>query len=163
MPWDGKAKVRAVMAAGIALMALWTVVSGIEEFFISRTDRAQSEAFAPEVSSALRNGNMGEAIKIAERFKKSHLAKVVVAGLQEFRSQQSSKRTGTETIDRCRRALARAENTVQAEREGREWGFSTMSVVAPVFGLIGTLLLVRLQPEWNAPAFGRTVSPLPRA
>ena len=42
--------------------------------------RKQSRAFAPAVAGALREGKLDEAIKIADRYKKSHLAKVVVAG-----------------------------------------------------------------------------------
>ena len=38
------------------------------------------------VAGALREGKLGEAVKLAERYKKSHLAKVVVAGLQEFQA-----------------------------------------------------------------------------
>ena len=47
--------------------------------------RKQSRMFAPAVAGALREGKIDEAIKVAERNKKSHLAKVVTAGLQEFR------------------------------------------------------------------------------
>ena len=42
------------------------------------------------MAGALREGKLDEAIKIADRYKKSHLAKVVVAGLQEFRAHQDS-------------------------------------------------------------------------
>ena len=48
--------------------------------------------FAPAVAGALREGKLDEAIKIADRFNKSHLAKVVVAGLQEFKAHQMSRR-----------------------------------------------------------------------
>ena len=42
------------------------------------------------MAGALREGKLDEAIKIADRYSKSHLAKVVVAGLQEFRAHQLS-------------------------------------------------------------------------
>ena len=52
--------------------------------------RKQSRAFAPAVAGALRDGKIDEAIKVAERNKKSHLAKVVTAGLMEFQAHQDS-------------------------------------------------------------------------
>ena len=39
--------------------------------------------FATAVAGALREGKLDEAIKIADRYSKSHLAKVVVAGVQD--------------------------------------------------------------------------------
>ena len=50
--------------------------------------REQSPGVRPAVAGALREGKLDEAIKIADRYPKSHLAKVVVAGLQEFRAHQ---------------------------------------------------------------------------
>ena len=69
--------------------------------------RKQSRAFAPAVAGALREGKLDEAIKIADRFNKSHLAKVVVAGLQEFKAHQMSSEIPGEDIEASRRALDR--------------------------------------------------------
>src|SRR5262249_43551855 len=52
--------------------------------------RKQSRQFAPAVAGALREGKLDEAIRVAERNKKSHLAKVVTAGLQEFKAHGDS-------------------------------------------------------------------------
>ena len=54
-------------------------------------------------------------VKIADRYKKSHLAKVVVAGLQEFQAHQISTDIPGEEIDASKRALDRAEAIVRAE------------------------------------------------
>ena len=56
-------------------------------------------AFAPAVAGALREGKLDEAVKIADRFNKSHLAKVVVAGLQEFKAHQMSSDIPGEDIE----------------------------------------------------------------
>jgi len=47
--------------------------------------RKQSREFAPRVAGALKEGKLDEAVKVADRNKKSHLAEVSPAGLQEFR------------------------------------------------------------------------------
>ncbi len=61
--------------------------------------RKQSREFAPKVAGALKDGRLDEAIKVADRNKKSHLAEVVTAGLQEFRSFGSGGSI-TEAADR---------------------------------------------------------------
>src|SRR5260370_7936953 len=71
-------------------MSVWSIGVLIARVIAYNAARKQSRAFAPAVAGALREGKLDEAIKIADRFSKSHLAKVVVAGLQEFRAHQMS-------------------------------------------------------------------------
>src|ERR1017187_5883190 len=72
------------------LMSAWSIGVMIDRLIAYSAARKQSRQFAPAVAGALRDGKLDEAIKIADRYKKSHLAKVVVAGLQEFRAHQLS-------------------------------------------------------------------------
>jgi hypothetical protein len=55
--------------------------------------RKQSRQFAPAVAGALREGKLDEAVKIADRYKKSHLAKVVVAVSRNSRRTRSAPRS----------------------------------------------------------------------
>ena len=66
------------------LMSAYSIGVMIDRLMAYSAARKQSRAFAPAVAGALREGKLDEAVKIADRYKKSHLAKVVVAGLQEF-------------------------------------------------------------------------------
>ena len=68
------------------MMSAWSIGVMIDRALAFNGARQQSRQFAPAVAGALRDGKLDEAIKIADRFGKSHLAKVVVAGLQEFRA-----------------------------------------------------------------------------
>ena len=63
------------------VMSGWSIGVMIDRFMAFSAARKQSRAFAPAVAGALRDGKIDEAIKVAERNKKSHLAKVVTAGL----------------------------------------------------------------------------------
>ena len=72
------------------LMSAWSIGVMIDRLIAYNGARKQSRQFAPAVAGALREGKLDEAIKIADRYNKSHLAKVVVAGLQEFRAHQLS-------------------------------------------------------------------------
>src|SRR6478736_1096539 len=70
----------------LAILSAWSIGVMIDRYIAFSAARKQSREFAPAVAGALREGKLDEAIKIADRYSKSHLAKVVVAGLQEFRA-----------------------------------------------------------------------------
>ena len=92
------------------------------------------------MAGALREGKLDEAIKIADRYKKSHLAKVVVAGLQEFQAHQISSEIPGEEIEASKRALERAEAIVHAELKRGVSGLATIGSTAPFVGLFGTVV-----------------------
>jgi len=97
------------------IMSGWSIGVMIDRAMAFSAARKQSRAFAPAVAGALRDGKIDEAIKVAERNKKSHLAKVVTAGLMEFRAHQESGEIPGETIEASKRALERTEAIVHAE------------------------------------------------
>ena len=83
---------------------------------------------------------MDEAIRVAERNKKSHLAKVVIAGLQEFKAHGESTEIPGEQIEASKRALERAEAIVHAELKRGLGGLATIGSTAPFVGLFGTVI-----------------------
>ena len=76
----------------------------------------------------------------AERNKKSHSAKVVVAGLQEFKAHGDSNDIPGEQIEASQRALERAEAIVHAELKRGLGGLATIGSTAPFIGLLGTVV-----------------------
>jgi len=122
------------------IMSAWSIGVMIDRLIAYNGARTQSRQFAPAVAGALREGKLDEAIKIADRFSKSHLAKVVVAGLQEFRAHQMSSEISGEEIEASRRALERAEAIVHAELKRGISSLATIGSTAPFVGLFGTVL-----------------------
>src|SRR5689334_3103337 len=122
------------------LMSAWSIGVMIDRLMAFNAARKQSRAFAPAVAGALREGKLDEAIKIADRYKKSHLAKVVVAGLQEFQAHQASAEVSGEEIEASKRALDRAEAIVHAELKRGLSGLATIGATAPFVGLFGTVV-----------------------
>jgi biopolymer transport protein ExbB len=132
------------LAKGVVLilfiMSAYSIGVMIDRFMAFGGARTQSRQFAPAVAGALRDGKLDEAIKIADRYKKSHLAKVVVAGLQEFKAHQNSAEISGEVVEASRRALERSEAIVHAELKR---GISTLATIgssAPFVGLLGTVV-----------------------
>ena len=113
--WAQMGTLAKIVVIGLFIMSAWSIGVMIDRLMAYSAARKQSRAFAPAVAGALREGKLDEAIKIADRYKKSHLAKVVVAGLQEFQAHQMSTEIPGEEIEASKRALERAEAIVHAE------------------------------------------------
>ena len=122
------------------IMSAWSIGVMIDRAIAFSAARKQSRAFAPAVAGALRENKLDEAIKIADRFRKSHLAKVVVAGLQEFRAHQESNEIPGEEIEASKRALERSEAIVHAELKRGISTLATIGSTAPFVGLFGTVI-----------------------
>ena len=86
--WEQMGWLARAVVIVLFIMSAWSIGVMIDRCIAFNAARKQSRAFAPAVAGALREGKLDEAIKIADRYKKTHLAKVVVAGLQEFRAHQ---------------------------------------------------------------------------
>jgi biopolymer transport protein ExbB len=122
------------------IMSAWSIGVMIDRWMAFNSARKQSRMFAPAVAGALREGKIEEAIRVAERHKKSHLAKVVTAGLQEFKAHGESSEIPGEDIEASKRALERAEAIVHAELKRGLGGLATIGSTAPFVGLLGTVV-----------------------
>lgn len=129
-------------AKGIAIilfiMSVWSLAVMIDRYLYFSAARKQSREFAPKVAGALKDRKLEEAIKLADRSKKSHLAEVVQAGLQEFKSQGGS--VNEETVESAKRALERAEAIVHAKLKKGISVLATVGSTAPFVGLLGTVM-----------------------
>ncbi len=122
------------------LMSAWSIGVMIDRYMAFSAARKQSRQYAPAVAGALREGKLDEAVKVSERYKKSHLAKVVVAGLQEFQAHEMSAEISGETIASSKRALERAQAITHAELNKGLSGLATIGSTAPFVGLFGTVV-----------------------
>jgi len=128
------------VVATLFFMSVWSFGVMADRLIAFNGARKQSRLLVPAVAGALREGKLDEAIKIADRYPKSHLAKVMVSGLQEFRAHQLSADISGEEIEASKRALERAEAIVHAELKR---GVSTLATIAsssPFVGLLGTVV-----------------------
>ncbi len=122
------------------IMSIWSLAVMIDRYLYFSAARKQSREFAPKVAGALKDGRLDEAIKVADRSKKSHLAEVVTAGLQEFRSFGSGGNITEEQIESSKRALERSEAIVHAKLKRGLGGLATIGSCAPFIGLLGTVI-----------------------
>jgi biopolymer transport protein ExbB len=138
--WNQMGWLARIVVIVLFVMSAWSIGVMIDRLIAYNGARKQSRQFAPAVAGALREGKLDEAIKIADRYSKSHLAKVVVAGLQEFRAHQISAEISGSEIDASRRALERAEAIVHAELKRGIGSLATIGSTSPFVGLFGTVV-----------------------
>jgi len=138
--WKQMGVMAKIVVVILFIMSGWSIGVLIDRWMAFSAARKQSRAFAPAVAGALREGKIEEAIRVAERNKKSHLAKVVTAGLQEFKAHSDSAEIPGEQIEASKRALERAEAIVHAELKRGLGGLATIGSTAPFVGLFGTVV-----------------------
>jgi biopolymer transport protein ExbB/biopolymer transport protein TolQ len=124
----------------LALMSMYSIAVMIERLLTYSAAKKQSREFAPKVAQVLRDRRIDEAIALSSKYKKSHLAMVVNAGLQEFRSHQLSNEIPGEIVEATRRALQRAVAVKTAEFKRGLANLATIGSTAPFVGLFGTVI-----------------------
>src|SRR5512145_3042815 len=96
------------------VMSFWSIGVAIERVYTFNKARQQSKLYAPQVAKHLKDGRLKEAIALSgsKDFRYSHLAKVVVAGLQEYQFQQETAGGAAlnreDVLDTVRRSIQRA-------------------------------------------------------
>jgi biopolymer transport protein ExbB/biopolymer transport protein TolQ len=137
--WGTMSDLARVVVFVLFIMSAWSLGVMIDRVLMYNAARKQSRVFVQQVAGALREGKLDEAISIAERNKKSHIAKVVATGLSEFQTA-SAQVSDTELIEAAKRGLERSVAIVHAEMKRGLSGLATIGSTAPFVGLFGTVV-----------------------
>jgi biopolymer transport protein ExbB len=145
---SGTAKGVVVMRLLMSVVSIGLAVERALRYIVARN---QSHSFVQQVASVLEDGNLDEAISVAERNRKSHIAVIVATGLAEFRSAPQHA-SSTELIDAAERGLERSIATIHAELKRGLSGLATIGSTAPFVGLFGTVVGIMNAFRASAPA-----------
>jgi biopolymer transport protein ExbB len=128
----------------LIIMSMWSLGVGIERFFTYQQARNQSKLYAPQVAKHLKEGRLKDAVALSssKNFRYSHLAKVVLAGLQEFQFQQEAGGglSRDDLVDSVRRSIQRATALTQSDLKKGVNSLATIGTTAPFVGLLGTVV-----------------------
>jgi len=132
------------IAVILFIMSFWSVGVAIERFYTYSQATKQSKMYAPLVAKHLKEGRLKEAIALssAKEYRYSHLAKVVLAGLQEYQFQQESgaNLSREDLLDTVRRSIQRATALTANDLKKGISGLATIGATAPFVGLLGTVV-----------------------
>ena len=136
----------AALAVAVILfvMSFWSVGVAIERIYTFNQATKQSKMYAPLVAKHLKEGRLKEAIALsaAKEYRYSHLAKVVLAGLQEYQFQHESgaNLSREDLLDTVRRSIQRATALTSNDLKKGVSGLATIGATAPFVGLLGTVI-----------------------
>jgi len=132
------------VAVVLFVMSFWSVGVAIERIYTYNQARKQSKLYAPQVAKHLKDGRLKEAIALSasKDYRYSHLAKVVLAGLQEYQFQQESggQLNREDVLDTVRRSIQRATALTASDLKKGVSTLATIGSTAPFVGLLGTVV-----------------------
>jgi biopolymer transport protein ExbB/biopolymer transport protein TolQ len=112
----------------------------VDRFRNFRAAKRQSMEFLPELSRCLKSGKLKEAVETAQRHDKSHVARVVAAGITELIDNQQSVADPGARVELVSRALERTAALTLADMKKGLGGLATIGSTAPFIGLFGTVV-----------------------
>jgi len=132
------------VAVVLIIMSMWSIGVGIERFFTYQQARNQSRLYAPQVAKHIKEGRLKDALALStsKNYRYSHLAKVVLAGLQEYQFQKESGGglQREDLLDTVRRSIQRATALTASDLKKGVSTLATIGSTAPFVGLLGTVV-----------------------
>ncbi len=125
----------------LLILSVYSIAVMIEKFMTYRAARQQSIEFLPILVKCLKDGNLQSAVDKSKQYNKSHIAKVVSAGLLEFLNQKDETAAKSfDVVAAVTRSLERATAITSAELKKGLGGLATIGSTAPFIGLFGTVM-----------------------
>ena len=124
----------------MVLMSLisWTIA--VQKWTYLRKAQKETRKFAPEFSRSLQEEQLDAAIKLAEKSKKSHVARVLGEALNEVKPLLRDRATITAgDINSAERAVERQMLILTSELKRGLSILATTGATAPFVGLLGTV------------------------
>ena len=142
--WEQMGWVAKAIGVILIIMSMISFGVAIERIYTFMQARKQSKLYAPQVAKHLKEGRLKDAIAISssKTYRYSHLAKVVLAGLQEYQFQQESgsNLSREDLVDTVRRAIQRASALTANDLKKGVAALATIGATAPFVGLLGTVV-----------------------
>jgi len=137
MSWGAKAVVIVLL-----IMSIYSIWVMVERFITFQKAKNQSLKLLGALSNVLTRGEYNQAIDITKKYKESHLAKVISAGLLEFEAARRDKRTVDPEVplEAARQGMDRTAMITMAELKENLGALATIGATAPFVGLFGTVL-----------------------
>ena len=138
MTWAGRAVVIILI-----LMSIWSLTIAVERLWRFQKAKKESLQVALGVTPLLREHKLEQAIALArdKKFRHSHLARVLAAGLTEFQYESTqSLPEDFDIVESGKRAIERETLMTTAEMKKGLGNLATISTTAPFVGLFGTVV-----------------------
>lgn len=140
--WEAMSPVVKGTTIVMVIMSLWSIYVMIDRAIVYTRAKKQSLKLIGALSNVLSRSAYQEAIDVTKKYKDSHLAKVIAAGLLDFVAGIRDKRVADPEIavEAARQAMDRTAMITVAELKEKLGGLATIGATAPFVGLFGTVV-----------------------
>jgi biopolymer transport protein ExbB/TolQ len=124
----------------MVVMSVYSLTVMVQKWWTLRQAQKETIKFAPEFSQFLEEDNLSEAIRLAESYKKSHVAIVLGGALSEIKPLIAD---GTVTVSDINSAERAVERNMLMEITSLKRGLAVLATTgstAPFVGLLGTTM-----------------------
>lgn len=122
----------------LLIMSIWSMSVFVRKWWDLRKAQAETRKFAPEFSQFLEEDNITEAINLSERYKKSHVARVLGGALTEVKPLIQDGSVSVNDINSAERAVEREMLMTLTDMKRGNGILATVGATAPFVGLLGT-------------------------
>jgi biopolymer transport protein ExbB/biopolymer transport protein TolQ len=124
------------------IMSVYSIWVMVERFITFQKAKNQSLKLLGALSNVLTKGDYQQAIDVTKKYKESHLAKVISAGLLEFEAARRDKRFSDPEVgvEAARQGMDRTAMITVAELKENLGVLATIGATAPFVGLFGTVV-----------------------
>lgn len=124
----------------LLIMSAYSTAILISKWWTMRRAQAETRKFAPEFSQFLEEDNLNEAIKLAEGYKRSHVARVLGGALHEIRPLIADGSVTVADINSAERAVEREMLMTIVDMKRGLGVLATTGATSPFVGLVGTTM-----------------------
>jgi biopolymer transport protein ExbB len=124
----------------LAIMSIYSLAIMLQKWWQLRSAQAETRRFAPEFSQFLEEDNITEAVKLAEGYKKSHVARVLGGALGEIKPLIQDGSVTVADINSAERAVEREMLMTIVQLKRGLGVLATVGATAPFVGLLGTTM-----------------------
>jgi biopolymer transport protein ExbB/biopolymer transport protein TolQ len=135
MGWFAKGIVFTLFA-----MSIYSMTIMVQKWWGLRKAQAETRRFAPEFSQFLEEDNLTEAIRLAETYKRSHVARVLGGALSEVKPLIMDGSVTVADINSAERAVEREMLMTIVDLKRGLAVLATVGATAPFVGLLGTTM-----------------------
>jgi biopolymer transport protein ExbB len=123
----------------LGIMSIWSMSVALQKWWGLRKAQKETTKFAPEFSQFLEEDNLTEAIRLAEGYKHSHVAKVLGGALGEVKPLIADGSVTVADINSAERAVERNMLVQIVALKRGNAVLATVGSTSPFVGLLGTV------------------------
>ena len=140
--WNSMGSLAKGVVILMILMSIYSIWIMIERLILFTQAKNQSLKLLGALSNVLTRGDYQQAIDITKKYKQSHLAKVIAAGLLEYEAVRRDKRQIDPEIplEAARQGMDRTAMITVAELKENLGVLATIGATAPFVGLFGKVI-----------------------